>query len=99
MAKKIKVYSDDIERISKEIDKLIETINQDYNNLEKNKTLISEAWKSAAAIKMVDNISKENKNLKSALKEVTSTKDYVNKTTKNVLQADEDILKKIKAIL
>lgn len=99
MAKQVKVNSDEIERIGKEIDTLIDALNNNYAELEKNKVLITESWQSAAAIKYVDNISKTNKKLKDSLKEINEAKQYVNKTSKRIREADDTIKKRIAAII
>ena len=99
MAKQVLVKTDEIERIGGEIDRLIEVLNQNYADLEKNKDLITENWKSQAAINYVENISKTNKKLKKAVKEVDEAKKYVNKTSKKIREADKAIQKKVAMII
>ncbi|MCH5314358.1 MAG: hypothetical protein J1E81_00485 [Eubacterium sp.] len=99
MAKQVKVFSDDITNIGKEIEKLLESINQNYSDMEKNKALIADTWQSEAAMKLVNNITKETKNLKSAIDGVKEAKKYVDDTSKKIREADNDIKKKISSII
>ena len=99
MAKQVKVFSDDIAKIGKEIEKLLESINQNYSDIEKNKALIADSWQSKAAMKLVNNISKETKNLKSAIDGVKEAKKIVDDTSKKIREADDEIKKKISSII
>lgn len=99
MAKQVKVFSDDIAKIGKEIEKLLENINENYSAIEKNKALIADSWQSNAAMKLVNNISKESKNLQNAISEVKAAKKLVDDTSKKIREADDEIKKKIKSII
>ncbi|MGN1418906.1 MAG: hypothetical protein ACI4W6_06235, partial [Acutalibacteraceae bacterium] len=91
--------SDDISNIGKEIDKLLESVEQNCRDIENNKVLITDAWQSAAAVGSVSKISAEVKKLKSAINEVKEAKKLVEKTSKKIREADNDIKKKISSII
>lgn len=99
MAKKIKVYSDDINTINNELEKLIEQLNQIYKNIDSNKVLISDSWKSETALKTVAAINAENEKLQDAIKELQSAEQIVKNTTKKILEADNTIKKKLTSIM
>ncbi len=99
MAKEIKVYYDDISQISGDLDKLLSELETTYTNIKKEKSLITERWKSAAAIKYINQIEKQSNDLKKAIKKIKETKKYVLNTSKKVCEADDQIKKKFSSII
>lgn len=95
MAKGVKVFSDNIDTINSELEKKIEELKAIEKEIKKNKTLISESWKSASAMSTVEKINDQIKKLNEAIKEVEKAESLVKSTSKKVLEADFTIIKNL----
>ena len=91
MKKGIKVSEKDVYEIGKEIENLLNELQTTYNNLVKSKTLICESWQSEAALRYVNNIDTEEKNINKLMKIIRQDISFVNKSTKEVLAKDKQI--------
>lgn len=91
MAKQIKVFESDIQTIHTELEKLIAELEGTYTSIQKNAEIVVERWQGKAAVKTAEAIANEAKNLKKAIKEIRQVKEYVEKTSKAVKDADNQI--------
>lgn len=91
MAKQVKVLFDEINTISSEIGKKLEELNGICNEIENNKVLIAESWKSAGAMGTVKKIDGYKTDMEKAIKEIKNAEKIVKKTSQKILDADTTI--------
>lgn len=99
MASRIKVYEDDLNQQHQKVTKDIKEIENDLANIERYKLLITDRWKSNAAIGYLNNVDKEKKKLDKAIKNIKELQKYVKTTSDKVIQADRQVQKKFSSII
>ncbi|MBQ8183846.1 MAG: hypothetical protein IJ025_08130 [Clostridia bacterium] len=97
MAKSIKVDIDKVKELSSQIDKQLENLQTCYDNIVKNKQLICDSWQSEAALKYVEKIDKENKNILKLKEAIVDDKNYTITSSENIISIDKTIARKIEA--
>lgn len=91
MAKKVKVYQEDIQRIGNELQRLFEQLDNIEKQISTNRGLIENSWKSAAATKYLTAMDTQYKAIQKSRKEMMSNRDYTNSTAKLIVEIDKNI--------
>jgi uncharacterized protein YukE len=99
MAKQVKVFTDDINTINSDLEKLIQELQQCYTNMENEKTMITEKWQSSAALKFINNIGNQNKKLKDAISKIEEAEKLVKTTSKSIRDVDKTIKNQFSSII
>ena len=95
MAKQIKVLSDSIDTINSELEKKIQELKELEKQIDNNKNLILDSWKSESAVNTVNSINQQMTKLNKAIKEIEKAENLVKSTSKKVLDADSTIKKNL----
>lgn len=95
MAKSIKVDNAKVIELGSQIDKLLEELQTCYDNIVKNKQLISDSWQSEAALKYVSNIEKENKSIIKLKEAIQDDKKYTLDSSQKIIDIDKQIAGRI----
>ena len=95
MAKSILVDIDKVKELSSTIDKQLEQLQTCYDNIVNNKELICESWQSEAALRYVEKIDKENKNILKLKEAIVEDKNYTITSSDNILDIDKKLASEI----